>query len=401
MGRDFFFSYSSLDLKQGKKDDLYRFFKDLQDKLQEFGRGDGGFFAGRTIETGEDWKDELVENLKSCHVLVSLYSPNYFKSPHCGREWQVYYDRFQENKVKPPPDVVKPEVILPVLWTAELLDIPKEVTEIQDKSKTDYPDVYQTYGLSYLMRSSARSKYEDFVHKFGRRLAEMLRAQGDPKVRPVQDYDEIDPVFPPGSKRGLTLVRYVFFAGLKGEMQTHRQKWDGYGIYVNRKDWRPCHPDENREAGEIASSLAAAAGKTFEFIEPGEKLKDRLKAATELENIVVIVVDPWSMSIPTLRTLAGWIDTEPLPNSALVVMWNEKGEPAAGMPLLQAPGPARFETREGRKEYVSSVRSYEEFRQTVESFFNVLREKMMTDGKIRSAETGSAEPPPPPVLLQG
>src|ERR1700730_3892463 len=125
---DFFLSYSSIDYKPDRKDDLYKFFKDLVEKLREFARVDGGFFAARTIETGADWKDELVAYLKSCHVIVPLYSPNYFKSPHCGREWKVFYDRFEENKTtKAPPDVLKPEIILPVLWTAELLDIPEEV----------------------------------------------------------------------------------------------------------------------------------------------------------------------------------------------------------------------------------------------------------------------------------
>jgi hypothetical protein len=148
----------------------------------------------------------------------------------------------------------------------------------------------------------------------------MLRAQGDPKVRLVQDYDEIEPVFPPGSKArtdiGALRVR------CRDAVPPPKVGTDTGFTY--RKDWRPCHPDENREAGEIASSLASAAGKTFEFIEPGEKLKDRLKAASELENIVVIVVDPGSMSVPSLRNLAGWIDAEPLPNSAHLVMWNEK-----------------------------------------------------------------------------
>src|SRR5258708_11783121 len=112
MGRDFFLSYSSIDYKQGKKDDIFKFFADLQERLERLGHEkESGFCAARTNEAGVDWKNGLVEHLKSCHVIVPLYSPNYFKSPHCGREWKVYYDRFQENKINRPADVLKPEII--------------------------------------------------------------------------------------------------------------------------------------------------------------------------------------------------------------------------------------------------------------------------------------------------
>jgi len=253
----------------------------------------------------------------------------------------------------------------------------------------------QSGSLRRSLKSPAKSKYNDFVQKFGRRLAEMLKSQGKPKVRPIPDYDKIDPLFPPDTKRGLTFVHYVFMAGLKDEMHTRRPNWNGYGIYVDRNDWRPCYPEVDREASEIASSLATAAGKNFKFIEPGAGLLKRLAYAKELENIVVIVVDPWSMTVPLLQNLASKIDGEPLPNSALLVMWNKSG--TGGTPPLEVPSDPHFDTRESRKEYIVTVRSHDEFRQTLESFFNTFREAMIANGKIRSAEEGV--PTSQPILL--
>jgi len=392
MGRDFFLSYSSVDYKPGKKDDIERFFKDVQERLEGFGF-QGGYFAARHNEAGTDWKDELVTHLRSCHVLVPLYSPNYFKSPHCGREWKVFYDRFQAYKAKRPPDVLDPEIILPVLWTAEFLDTPREVPEIQNATIAAYPQAYRTIGLSYMMRSRGyRAAYDDFVQRFSTRLAQMIRNQGAYKVNPIPPYNEIEPYFPPDSKRGLTFVRYVFMAGLRADMQRRRPGWEGYGDYADRKDWRPCYPDENREAGQIASALANEAGKGFEFIEPGEQLLERLRYARDLQNIVVIVVDPWSLEVPSLNTLAAIIDGEPLPNSALLVMWNQSCG-TVNMPVLNVP----FDTRESRKEYIVTVRSHDEFRRQLQSFFNTSRESMVTDGKIRPAE-GNAGLAGQPIL---
>jgi hypothetical protein len=247
--------------------------------------------------------------------------------------------------------------------------------------------------------SSAKAKYNEFVRRFGVRLRDMLSEQGLPKVRPIpeEEYKKIDPVFPPDSKRGLTFVRYVFMAGLQDEMKTRRPGWTGYGIYSDRQDWCPCYPEVDRRAGDIAGQFASAAGKTFEFIEPGEKLLDRLKYAKELENIVVIVVDPWSVDLPSLKSLASKIDREALPNSGLFVMENKSGA-EAGVPVLKVPGEPRFDSRQSRNEYVITVRSHEELQHKLETFFNTLREAMTAGGRIRSAEESAGAPQP---LLKG
>jgi hypothetical protein len=85
------------------------------------------------------------------------------------------------------------------------------------------------------------------------------------------------------------------------------------------------------------------------------------------------------------------VENEPLPNSALVVMWNK--EPA-GLPLLEP----RFAIRESRTEYIVTVQSHGEFEQTLRTFFNTFRGAMMASGKIKSAEEGGSEAQP---ILKG
>src|SRR5690242_7911316 len=99
---NFFFSFASIDWKQGKKDDLEILFKDLKAKLKEFGLDGTGFFAPDNIERGKEWEKELKEALPASSVLVPIYSPNYFKSVWCGKEWEVFWQREQENRNAPP-----------------------------------------------------------------------------------------------------------------------------------------------------------------------------------------------------------------------------------------------------------------------------------------------------------
>src|ERR1051326_3135241 len=58
------------------------------------------------IEVGQTWPDALHDGLETSLAALSLYSPNYFNSPWCGKEFQVFLDR--RNPHFP---------IVPVWWT--------------------------------------------------------------------------------------------------------------------------------------------------------------------------------------------------------------------------------------------------------------------------------------------
>src|SRR4051812_26799495 len=116
-------------------------FNDLNDKLRAFGFNGADFFAPDDIELGHDWERKLCEAFPASRVLVPMYSPNYFKSVWCGKEWEVFWQRQQENKNTPPPDIRGVEVILPVIWTADFLELPARVSEIQYKAAASDPRV--------------------------------------------------------------------------------------------------------------------------------------------------------------------------------------------------------------------------------------------------------------------
>jgi TIR domain len=292
---EFFFSFASADWKQGKRDDLWLFFEHLQEKLKTFGFKGAGFWAPDDIGRGRDWEDELNKALPASHVLVPIYSPNYFKSIWCGKEWEVFWRRQHENENAPPPDVQAPNVILPAIWTAEFLDLPTRVRKIQYKAAVD-PPAYADKGLGYMIQSPKRfsTQYGDFVHRFATELARMIQNQGAAKMRTIPNLDELDLPFPAHYKRGLSHVRYVFLAGRRDEMQDVREQIDCYGSFESRQDWRPCFPDD-RLVGDLARGVAAETSKAYEFVdvfEP-EKVVKMVREASARKNIIAVVVDPW------------------------------------------------------------------------------------------------------------
>jgi FxsC-like protein len=400
---NFFFSFASTDLKKGRKDDLEVFFRDLKAKLKDFGLEGSGFFAPDTIERGQEWEQELEDALRASAVLVPIYSPNYFKSVWCGREWEVFWQRQHENRSRPPADVHEPEVILPVIWTAEFLQPPTRVQQVQYQHAA-IDDTGRVKGLGYLMQAPRRfpGKYREFVHQFGAELAAKVKAQGASKMRSTPKLHELDLPFPAHHKRGLSHVQYVFLVGRNDEMVNLRTRHDCYGSYEDRRDWRPCFPDIDQIVGDLARAAAMGSGKAgCEFIHPSKvtELIEALRDASARKNSIAVIVDPWSLSLGTFKEFAEKFDAEPFPSSGVIVTWNEKDHETMDMlPRLKNIINGHFRGRIARQEYYKEgVKTPEEIREALIATFNSARERLVEGGQLPSV--GPPDVPTQPLLL--
>jgi FxsC-like protein len=326
-------------------------------------------------------------------VLVPIYSPNYFtKSIYCGKEWQVFSDREQENRSsRKPVDVTMPEVILPILWTAPI-NYPSGVTALQNSHGAD-PAAYLSRGLGYMMRSPRKfgEQIQEFIDTFGRELARMTQTQGAAKMRNIADWDAIAPPFPENYRHGVGYVRYLFIAGRNDQMKTVRQRFDAYGQFENRRDWRPCFPDIDLQAGDLAHAVALENKKSYEFVEIADVngLVDRLKEARDLQNIVVIVVDPWTLNVSDFDDFARKLDAVEFPTSAVIVVWNEHDpETLANLQPLQTRLSVHFAGRRGRLEYFQErVTSPTELRTALIAAFSSAQEKLLESGAVQTTTT--------------
>ncbi|MET0648999.1 MAG: toll/interleukin-1 receptor domain-containing protein [Pyrinomonadaceae bacterium] len=102
-----------------------RFFEDLSRAVREkagLARDEAvGFFEPEVLKPGHAWEVEVVEALQSCQTMVCLYSPAYFKSENCGKEWMVFSMRrrlYAEREMarRGDPDVGWLPSLKPVLW---------------------------------------------------------------------------------------------------------------------------------------------------------------------------------------------------------------------------------------------------------------------------------------------
>ena len=85
----------------------------LEKAVQQHVSVDGpvSFFDKHDIEPGVDWSESLEGALGTAQAFIALYSPAYFESEYCGKEWAAFTSRYNEasGRLEQPP-------VFPVLW---------------------------------------------------------------------------------------------------------------------------------------------------------------------------------------------------------------------------------------------------------------------------------------------
>ncbi|MGH1554037.1 TIR-like protein FxsC [Streptomyces sp. L7] len=90
--------------------------------------GSNAGFMDREMRSGEGWPEKLSQNLASCRVFVPLFSPRYFSSEMCGREWFAFTERMLHARTT--GESVVPAIV-PALWTrVEFSELPDSVRHI-------------------------------------------------------------------------------------------------------------------------------------------------------------------------------------------------------------------------------------------------------------------------------
>lgn len=157
----FYLSYAHLDLDPY----LEQFFHDLEAELKLLtGQSASGFMDRRDVPLVDPFNSAIADALGRSHVLVALYSPAYFQSEFCGKEWAVFLSGRGNTS-----DATG---ILPVLWSPPgiLRNVPEVAARIQHTDAT-FPDAYNKQGLRYILRlSKPKGDYFKFIAVFAQML---------------------------------------------------------------------------------------------------------------------------------------------------------------------------------------------------------------------------------------
>ena len=302
-----------------------QFFNDLTDEVRRRGGpAQGGFFDEQSIETGEEWQTRMQDALQGSRVLVTLQSPQCFNSAYCGWEWSIFRERQNQFVAKTPSVTRRPPIIVPIQWIPVALDeMPHEPKEVQF-SDPGFPAEYAEKGLEYLLRLS-RDAYTKVVIQLAVRIVSLAKEHQLPPLDDFPPYSQISNPFRPsplvaGGSGGPRRVRFVFAVAKQVEMAALRA--DGLEAYGDESDqWKPYFPARD-EVGLLAQNVATAEKLMFEMVELDEKLPDRVTETEAKNNILLLVVDPWTAQLKDYQKVLGVYDTHLSRNSTVVIPWN-------------------------------------------------------------------------------
>jgi FxsC-like protein len=338
MPYSFFLSYARGDMK-----DVYaqKFLEQLREEVEGMRpEPQVAFVDQREIESGEEWEASLVEALQTSATFVCLSSPRYFQSEYCGKEWAFFRKRVEAHRTAAETGAsALPAVIKPIIWIPSTRPLPPALAAIQFAGQMTSDEL--KLGLRrLLMNDPARARV--IIQSIADEIvsaANQFAALG-PLPDPIKLADL--PAFPPPGSNGhhptpgadvppavrpsaAKEVKFVFVApppekfpsGLRASLEA----------YIERggKDWKPFFPTRRVPIRVLAQRIVSEDGMDlyFDELECDEHLMERLEAAKQARNIVVIVVDSWTTCVPEYRKLLEALDGWRYRHCTVVVPWND------------------------------------------------------------------------------
>jgi FxsC-like protein len=332
-----FFSYS----QSNENPYLAQFRKDLSEMVSTrcaLDLEDVLFVDREVLRTGAHWETNIRDALQSTRVLVALWSPHYFRSEWCGREWYVFWQRQLAHAAASGQPQKLPEVVIPVLWIPTSMADQPPASYLQNRAGSA-GQTYAKQGLEHLLRRPQQFSV-DYQNVLEALVTAIQQALDDRSVLPVAVG------LPPGA--GLPTmwsvaaqpavagsatpaagplqtpdVRFYFVAANADEIRTVRSA-DATRYYGERggRDWRPYVPDPDLELGWFVQG-ALQREKVYARPVPLTKTAAaELADAQEQGELLIVMVDPWSARLPKYQALLSDFDKQASNYSAVLVPWN-------------------------------------------------------------------------------
>ncbi|MEV7779750.1 TIR-like protein FxsC [Kitasatospora sp. NPDC088351] len=321
----FFFSYARRDYQAG---DAFvdQFFNDLRDELGRIepaaGAGQLAYRDTEQLRLGDNWEQQLALMLARCRTMVALYSPAYFASLYCGKEWTAFRGRVRRHQ-ELAGDIVP--ALIPVLWETLPGGLPDEVRKIQYVQE-DMGDAYARSGLRDLLRTDPLgADYRQVVRVVAERVrdaaARRLGELPEFDLGAVRGYFPVAPSVRPAPTAGM--VRLFVAAGRAADaVPPSAGPGDvrGGGWYGTKPwHWAPYHPPTQPSLVVRAQQVITSAGHTTTLDEIGAGLGEKLDQAREDNQVSVLLVDPWVAGSELYRSALREYDDQNHPVTGVMV----------------------------------------------------------------------------------
>ncbi|MFD7709901.1 TIR-like protein FxsC [Streptomyces sp. NPDC059785] len=392
----FFLSYARSDDRTAY---VRRFYEDLLSELElpTIGsRRQPAFRDAECLYLGADWLRGLSRAVGTCKTLVALYSPAYFRSDYCGKEWSAFAgrdSRYQEETG------VEPHALVPVVWErvpGQLM--PDEVKALQ-YTEPGMGETYVERGLLHLMRSDPEgAEYRHVV----RHIAQRVRFAADHFALPAmsEDFDlsAVEGCFPVPLVKATTSGHVQIFvaAGTVDRLPPGRSS----GYYGEQPwSWNPYSPPALPTAAYRAQQVVVGAGHLTSVEVVDTHLTRKLNRAMQLNQVSLLLVDAWSVRTPSYRKPLGAYDKQYHPTAAVLIPCHDADDESGPdnedlWKDLKKLFSRNWLRRNNPNDPVFWIRvSQREFDDLVARVVAVTQNRIAENGRVRRLPPG--DPPPP------
>jgi FxsC-like protein len=355
----FFTSYAHAD---AQADNLLRdFYKALSDTLKRtIAATEEGFFDEASIPVGGQWPRSLEGALHTAKCMLSFYSPSYFNSKYSGKEVKAFQLRMEQYRQQNPAS--DPALLLGVLWENKMVVesiIPPSLRDVQygvphfgDLNRTHaLQEMVNQHGLRSIMQRKDAGSNDDrvaFVDIVERYAAQIRQATTNFDLSACDfpgNINDLSNDFPldrapeqaaaptAGSYgKGPKFVRVLFLVGKANTFATveERKKLDYYDDSDERL-WRPFLPSSDDPIANLVAGVVASEKLVADWVRlpaaPDETTFQRIVAqAMADKNVLVVLIDPWSVFVPDLQASLNVLDKTRLVYGAMFLPWNDEDE---------------------------------------------------------------------------
>ncbi|MGW2518727.1 TIR-like protein FxsC [Streptomyces sp. NPDC001617] len=263
-------------------------------------------FLDQGIALGTRWTDELSQNLARCQVFVPLYSPRYFISEQCGREWWAFSQREIYRRARRGDS--RESAIVPALWVpVELAQLPQVARDLQFHH-ADFGEDYAAegfYGLTKL--TYLQDQYERAVYRLAQRIVRASRAVDLEEGQNYRDYESLPSAF--GEAAHPPEFHVTVMARYRSDLPPGRVP-DYYGDTPT--EWNPYYPVSTRPLVEHAVDLVKAMNFRV-TVSDFENEADRLLAPGPPAAPALLLLDRWALDSPHLTELMAQLAAQQRP----------------------------------------------------------------------------------------
>lgn len=276
-------------------------------------------FMDRGMHLGEGWPERLSEALAHCRVFVPLYSPRYFRSEQCGKEWYAFSQRAVYQRAVGDSTT---SAIVPALWVAPPLHTLPDQAERLQFNHGDFGNDYATEGFYGLIKLSyLRGEYERAVYRLAQRIVKVAE---DTSIAPGRqlDYRSVPSAFgTPGPARALQVT---VLACCHSDLPAARSR-AYYG--PSPGDWNPYHPHSTRPLADYATDIARNLNYRVS-VGVFEDEVERMLEPGPPSAPGILLLDRWALEDPGRRELLKRFGAEYRPWVSVLVPWNREDSDA-------------------------------------------------------------------------